>query len=156
MIVREAWPDKPLFVRIGGTERAGGEQNERGGWLSWGLEQSKIFSEAHETGVDLINVSSIGNPKQVIPTLPGYQVCQGLSRCSASERSGMVIFSYVQVHLADDIKKPVPRINVAAVGLIFDGKQTNDHLEEDKLDVIFLAQEFMRDPILSCGLLWNL
>ena len=75
--IREAWSDKPLFVRISGTEWAGDEQDEHGNWFSWGLEQSKIFAkELQRIGVDLIDVSSGGNyPKQEIPTTPGYQVC---------------------------------------------------------------------------------
>ena len=75
--MREAWPDKPLFVRISGTEWGGDEQDEQGNWLSWGLEQSKIFTrEVQKIGVDLIHVSSGGNySKQKIPTGPGYQVC---------------------------------------------------------------------------------
>jgi 2,4-dienoyl-CoA reductase-like NADH-dependent reductase (Old Yellow Enzyme family) len=41
--IRGAWPDKPLSVRISGTEWAGDERDGQGNWLSWGLEQSKIF-----------------------------------------------------------------------------------------------------------------
>ena len=75
--VREAWSDKPLFVRISGTEWAGDERDEQGNWISWGIEQSKIFSaEMQKIGVDLVDVSSGGNyHKQEIPTGPGYQVC---------------------------------------------------------------------------------
>ena len=75
--IREAWSDKPLFVRINGTEWAGDEKDEHGNWLSWGLEQSKIFAtELQKTGVDLIDISSGGNySKQAIPIGPGYQVC---------------------------------------------------------------------------------
>jgi len=74
--VREAWSDKPLFVRISGTEWAGDEQDEQGNWLSWGLEQSKIFTaEMQKIGVDLVDASSGGNyPKQEIPIAPGFQV----------------------------------------------------------------------------------
>ncbi|KAF9648496.1 FMN-linked oxidoreductase [Thelephora ganbajun] len=123
--VREAWSDKPLFVRISGTEWAGDERDGHGRWLSWGLEQSKIFTaEVQKIGVDLIDVSSGGNyPKQEIPTTPGYQV-----------------------YLADGVKKALPEIKVGTVGLIFDGKQANDYLEEGKADVIFLGREFLRDP----------
>jgi len=85
---REAWSDKPLFVRISGTEWAGDEQDEHGNWLSWGLEQSKIFTrEMQEIGVDLVDVSSGGNYlKQEIPITPGYQVC--LTSCSADATWG--------------------------------------------------------------------
>ena len=75
--VREAWSDKPLFVRINGTEWVGDEKDEHGNWRSWGLEQTKIFTrELQKIGVDLIDVSSGGNhPNQTIQTAPGYQVC---------------------------------------------------------------------------------
>ena len=75
--IRVAWSDRPLFVRISGTEYAGDERDERGKWLSWGLEQSKIFAaESQKIGVDLIDVSSGGNySKQKISASPGYQVC---------------------------------------------------------------------------------
>ena len=75
--IREAWSDKPFFVRISGTEYAGDEQDGGGKWLSWGLEQSKIFAaESQKIGVDLIDVSSGGNySNQKISAFPGYQVC---------------------------------------------------------------------------------
>jgi len=75
--VREAWPDKPLFVRISGTEWAGDERDEHGSWLSWGIEQSKIFTvEMQKVGVDLVDISSGGNYyEQKIPVGPGFQVC---------------------------------------------------------------------------------
>jgi 2,4-dienoyl-CoA reductase-like NADH-dependent reductase (Old Yellow Enzyme family) len=75
--VRETWSDKPLFVRINGTEWAGDEKDEHGGWRSWGLEQTKIFTrELQKIGVDLIDVSSGGNyPEQTIQAASGYQVC---------------------------------------------------------------------------------
>ena len=74
--VREVWSDKPLFVRISGTDWAGDEQDEQGNWHSWGLEQSKVFAaEIQKIGVDLVDVSSGGNyPRQEIPIAPGYQV----------------------------------------------------------------------------------
>jgi len=123
--VRKAWSGKPLFVRISGTEYAGDERDERGKWLSWGLEQSKLFAaELQKIGVDLIDVSSGGNySKQKISAFLGYQV-----------------------HLAEGIKKAVPEIKVAAVGLIVDGRQANSYLEEGKADVLFLGREFVRDP----------
>jgi len=123
--VREAWFDKPLFVRISGTEWAGDEQDEQGNWLSWGIEQSKKFTvEMQKIGIDLVDVSSGGNYyKQKIPTAPGYQV-----------------------PLADSVKKTLPEIKVGTVGLIFDAKQANGYLEEGKADVVFLAREFLRDP----------
>ena len=89
--VREAWSDKPLFVRISGTEWAGDERDEQGNWISWGIEQSKIFSaEMQKIGVDLIDVSSGGNyHEQKIPVGPGYQVCRApcSTRVTRSKRT---------------------------------------------------------------------
>ena len=92
--IREAWSDKPLFVRISGTEWAGDEQDAHGNWLSWGLEQSKIFTrEVQKIGVDLIDVSSGGNyVKQVIPTGPGYQVCPIRCLGTATRSNCMTLF----------------------------------------------------------------
>jgi 2,4-dienoyl-CoA reductase-like NADH-dependent reductase (Old Yellow Enzyme family) len=75
--VREAWPNKPLFVRISGTEWAAGpEKDESGTWKSWGIEQSIILAgELKKLGVDLLHMSSGGNWAQQQITLgPGYQV----------------------------------------------------------------------------------
>lgn len=77
--LREVWPeDKPLFVRISGTEWAEGpEKDDVGNWTSWGIEQSIILSgELKKLGVDLIDMSSGGNwSKQKIDFWkPGYQV----------------------------------------------------------------------------------
>jgi 2,4-dienoyl-CoA reductase-like NADH-dependent reductase (Old Yellow Enzyme family) len=75
--IREAWPDKPLFVRLSGTEWAEGpEKDENGLWRYWGIEQSTIFSgELKALGVDLVHMSSGGNwSKQKIDLKPGYQV----------------------------------------------------------------------------------
>jgi len=61
-------------------------------------------------------------------------------------RSEVSVSCCPQVPLADGIKKAHPEIKIGTVGLIFDGKQANDYLEEGKADVIFLGREFMRDP----------
>lgn len=74
---REAWPEKPLFVRISATDWAEGpEKDEQGIWKQWGIDQSTIFvGKLQELGVDLIDCSSGGNwVHQKIPLKPGYQV----------------------------------------------------------------------------------
>lgn len=76
--VREAWPDKPLFVRISATDWAEGpEKGDDGEWKQWGIEQSKLFvGELKSLGVDLVDTSSGGNwIKQKIPLKHGYQAC---------------------------------------------------------------------------------
>ncbi len=65
--VRAVWPaDKPMFVRISGTE-----------WLDdgWRVEDSaRLATILAQHGVDLIDVSSGGNVLADIPVGPGYQV----------------------------------------------------------------------------------
>ena len=90
--VREAWPDKPLFVRINGSEWAGDEKDEHGNWRSWGLEQTKIFTrELQKIGVDLIDVSSGGNylEQEVPTTTPEYQV-RSILRLTIVTRSDFI------------------------------------------------------------------
>lgn len=75
--VREAWADKPLFVRISATDWAeGAEKGDDGEWKQWGIEQSKLFvGELKSLGVDLVDTSSGGNwVQQKIPLKHGYQV----------------------------------------------------------------------------------
>lgn len=74
---REAWPSKPLFVRISASDWAEGpEQSETGVWKQWGIEQSKVLvGKLKEIGVDLVDCSSGGNwAEQKIDIKHGYQV----------------------------------------------------------------------------------
>lgn len=82
--VRQAWPDKPLFVRISASdwaEEIGPEKGADGNWKWWGIEQSKTFVKELETiGIDLVDVSSGGlYVKQKIPLELSYQVSATLS-----------------------------------------------------------------------------
>lgn len=77
--VRDAWTDKPLFVRISATEWAEfPEKGDDGEWKQWGVEQSKVYvGEMKKIGVDLVDCSTGGNwVKQKIPLSHGYQVTQ--------------------------------------------------------------------------------
>lgn len=122
---REMWPkDKPVFVRISGTEwDSRGEKAQDGSWQSWGIEQSTILAkELHKLGIDLLDVSSGGNySKQAITVKPGYQV-----------------------PLAEEIKKQIPDLRVSSVGLITDGKQADEIISSGKADVVMLARELLR------------
>ena len=76
--VREAWGDKPLFVRLSATDwTEGPEKDSQGRWLQWGIEQTILLTgELKKLGVDLIDVSSGGNwSAQKVLVGPGYQVC---------------------------------------------------------------------------------
>ncbi|KLO20688.1 NADH:flavin oxidoreductase 2 [Schizopora paradoxa] len=127
-LVRKAWPDKPLFVRISASDWAqelGPEKSTDGKWNWWGIEQSVILAgELQKLDVDLIDVSSGGNyVKQKISVGPGYQV-----------------------HFAEAIKKAHPEFLVGTVGMITEAKQAESYLQEGKADVVFLARELIRDP----------
>ncbi|KAF8272835.1 FMN-linked oxidoreductase [Lactarius quietus] len=124
--VREAWGDRPLFVRLSATDWAEGpEQDSQGRWLQWGIEQTIMFTgELKKLGVDLIDLSSGGNwSAQKVLVGPGYQV-----------------------PFAEAVKQAHPDIFVGAVGLITTPKQANDILVEGKADVVSLARGFLRDP----------
>lgn len=69
--------EKPLFARISAVEwHPEGEQDASGDWISWGIEQSKIFlQELIKRGVALVDTSSGGNDvRQAITVGPDYQV----------------------------------------------------------------------------------
>jgi 2,4-dienoyl-CoA reductase-like NADH-dependent reductase (Old Yellow Enzyme family) len=123
---REAWADKPLFVRISATDWAEGpEKDDQGIWKQWGIEQSTILvGKLKELGVDLIDCSSGGNwSQQKIDVKPGYQV-----------------------PFAVALKKAHPNIPIGAVGLITDPLQAESYLEGGQADVVFLARAMIRNP----------
>ncbi|KAF9015614.1 NADH:flavin oxidoreductase/NADH oxidase [Cyathus striatus] len=125
-VCRQAWQNKPLFVRISASDWAEGpEQDEAGIWKQWGIEQSKILvGELEKLGVDLIDCSSGGNyVKQKITVRPGYQV-----------------------PFAEALKREYPSVVVAAVGLITNPLEANKYLQDGQADAIFLARELMRNP----------
>lgn len=69
--------DKPLFARISAVEwHPEGEQDANCTYISWGIEQSKLFlQELIKRGVALVDVSSGGNDvRQAITVGPDYQV----------------------------------------------------------------------------------
>ncbi|KAG9314036.1 hypothetical protein JVU11DRAFT_4815 [Chiua virens] len=124
--VREAWADKPLFVRISAMEWAEGpEKGDDGEWKQWGIEQSKIFvGELKSLGVDLIDTSTGGNwLRQKIPLSHGYQV-----------------------PFAAELKAAHPDIPIGAVGLLTDPAEIESYLKDGKCDVVFLARELLRNP----------
>jgi len=121
--VRKAWPsDKPLFARISATEWLPSEKDEQGNWISWGIEQSRVFSkELVAVGVDLIDTSAGGN---------------------ASSGTQMVVGPGYQVPFAETIRKD--GIKTGAVGMITEPELAEDILQEGKADIILLAREFLR------------
>jgi NADPH2 dehydrogenase len=73
-------------------------------------------------GVDLIDVSSGAVVPASIPVFPGYQV-----------------------KLAEGIKHEA-KIPTGAVGLITNGLQAEEILQNDRADLIFIGRELLRDP----------
>jgi len=124
--VREVWgEEKPVFVRISAVDWAEGpEKDASGEWKQWGIEQSTILAAELQkvAGIDLIDVSSGGNwSAQKITIGPGYQV-----------------------DFAEHIKKALPNLLIAAVGLITDPHQAEGYLKDGKADVVLLARELLR------------
>ncbi|GAA5874963.1 hypothetical protein JCM8547_002137 [Rhodosporidiobolus lusitaniae] len=129
--VRKVWPtSKPLFLRLSASDcYPDGEKDEKTGeYISWGVEQSQVYvKEAIARGVDLIDVSSAGNtPKQQIKVGPGYQV---------------PFSDQIRQSLTPEERE---KVLISAVGLITDGKQAEQILQEGKSDVISVAREFIR------------
>jgi len=78
------------------------------------------------SGVDLVSVSSGGNdPRQQIPSYPGYQ--QPLSRA---------------------IREAIP-IPVGVAGLITNSEQAESAIVAGDTDVVYVARQFLRDPMLA-------
>ncbi|GJN87754.1 hypothetical protein Rhopal_000709-T1 [Rhodotorula paludigena] len=131
-IMRETLPkEKSLWMRISASDWwPEGEKDDKGDFISWGIEQSKIFvKEAIKAGIDLVDISSAGNtPRQKISVGPGYQV---------------PFAEQIRASLTEEEKIPV-----SSVGLITNGKQAEDILQKGQADVISCAREFLRDPSL--------
>ncbi|KAJ5578812.1 uncharacterized protein N7459_007776 [Penicillium hispanicum] len=120
--IRTAIPGTTLlFYRISATD-----------WIpdraSWTTEQSvRLCRLLQPLGVDLIDVSSAGlMPEQQLPTRqPAYQAS-----------------------LSQAIKKEVPGLPIASVGLIRDGKTAEDVVACGQADAVFVGREFARNPSL--------
>ena len=122
-LTREAvGPQTPVFLRVSATD-----------WLeetlpqeSWRCEDSVRFTEAlvAQGAVDLIDVSSGGvHAAQKVKSGPGFQA-----------------------PFAVAIKKAVgDKLVVATVGSITNGKQANQLLEQDGLDVALVGRGFQKD-----------
>ncbi|KAF9965232.1 hypothetical protein BGZ70_005205 [Mortierella alpina] len=119
--VRANFPaEKPIFLRVSATDHV-----EHLGEASWEIEQTiQIAKWVKEAGVDVFHVSAGGNTaKQVVKYAPGYQV-----------------------PFAERVKNEVPGLTVVAVGVITEGKQANDILENEKADLVAVGRAFLREP----------
>ncbi|MCD7061004.1 NADH:flavin oxidoreductase/NADH oxidase [Pelagibacterium xiamenense] len=114
--VRDAFPaEKPVTLRLSGTDWVEG---------GWDVDQSIAFAKALEArGCAAIHISSGGlDPRQAIPTGPGYQV-----------------------PLARAVKQAVS-IPVIAVGLITGYEQAEEIVATGDADLIALARGILYDP----------
>ncbi|KAA8646877.1 hypothetical protein EYZ11_010037 [Aspergillus tanneri] len=123
-----AGPDVPVFLRISATDWLEETLPEQG----WRSEDTVRFAQTlvQQGAVDLIDISSGGvHQAQKVISGPGFQV-----------------------PFAVAVKKAVgDKLLVAAVGAITTGKQANQVLEEDGIDVALVGRGFQKDP----GLAWT-
>ncbi|KAJ1932321.1 hypothetical protein EC988_009497, partial [Linderina pennispora] len=114
--VRKVWPAEKPLFIRFTTEWV------EGGWTT--QDSIRLAEILYQEGVDLVDCSSAGNDtRQKISVGRGYQV-----------------------PLATEVKNGAPGVLIGAVGIIIDGEQANNTLEQDKVDVIFAGREFLRDP----------
>lgn len=115
-IMKREWPDNLPF-----TVRISSSDWVDGGWtINDSIELAKRLKEE---GVDLIDCSSGGNtPNPSIDIGPGYQVS----------------FAEKVRHAAN--------IRTAAVGLINQGTQADDHIRNERADIVLMGREMLRDP----------
>ena len=115
--VREAWPaHKPLFYRVSAMDGADG----------WDLDDTVAFAlQLKAVGVDVVDCSSGG--------LTGTAVTAPIKR-----------YPGFQVPFAEAVRKAgIPSM---AVGLILDGKQAEQILQEGKADLIAIGRQALYDP----------
>ncbi|MEE4239122.1 MAG: NADH:flavin oxidoreductase/NADH oxidase, partial [Anderseniella sp.] len=118
--VRPVWPDgKPLFVRLSSVD------GFEGGWQ---ITDSVVLSrELKARGVDVIDCSSGGN------------AAAGATASSGLRGPGF------QVPYAEQIRREAG-IMTMAVGLILDGQQAEDILQNGQADLVAIAREAIHDP----------
>ena len=116
--VRGAWPsDKPLFLRISSVDGGGG----------WEMEDSLVLAkEALALGVDVIDCSSGG-------------ISGSATAARGKRQRGF------QVPYAQQVKQATGA-STMAVGLIFDGPQAEEILQEGSADLIAIGREALYDP----------
>lgn len=143
---REAWPDKPLFVRLSATDWAEGPEEVDGAWKQWDIKQSSILvGRLQGLGIDLIDCSSGGNwVHQKIDLVPGYQV--HIDYDQGSEMLLMVSMNDLAKVPFSEALKQEHSILVGTVGLITEPTHAESILQKGQADVIFLARELMRNP----------
>lgn len=115
-LMKQEWPDNLPF-----TVRLSSSDWVKGGWT---IDDSvELAKRLKKEGVDLIDCSSGGNtPDPSIDVGPGYQV-----------------------PFAEKIRHSA-NIRTAAVGLINQGMQADDHIRNGRADIVLMGREMLRDP----------
>jgi len=118
-VLRAAWPqDKPLFVRISSVDGI------EGGWT---LDDSvTLAKELAARGVDVVDCSSGG--------LLGSATAARIKRNPG-----------FQVPFAERIRKEAG-VKTMAVGLILDGPQAEQILQDDQADLIAIGRQSLYNP----------
>ncbi|KAF9932028.1 hypothetical protein FBU30_009092 [Linnemannia zychae] len=113
-------PEKPIFLRLSVTDGV-----EHLDIPSFDLEQAiKVAQWARDAGVDVLHVASGGNTGlQNIPRFPGHNV-----------------------QYAARIRKEVPNLTVAVVGIIRTGKLAQEIIESGQADLVAAASTFLKYP----------
>ncbi|CAO3626198.1 unnamed protein product [Mucor fragilis] len=121
--VRKVWQNKPLWVRISCTEYSNPEPMGEDP-TGWDIFQAiKLAKEFKKLGVDIVDCSSGG-------IVQGVKYPRGIPM--------------YQVQFADAVKKEAD-IATAAVGLIVEGEEAENILQDGKADFILAGREFLRD-----------
>ncbi|KAI9483855.1 MAG: hypothetical protein EXX96DRAFT_477218 [Benjaminiella poitrasii] len=121
--VRAVWPvSKPFWIRLSCTDYANPEPmgENRDGWDIY--QTIRLSKELKKLGVDVIDCSSGGIISGVkYPAVPMYQV-----------------------QFAEAVKREAG-IATAAVGLIVEGEDAEEILQQNKADYILVGREFLRN-----------
>ncbi|KAJ3276988.1 hypothetical protein HDV01_000040 [Terramyces sp. JEL0728] len=128
--IRKYWPvDKPLFVRLSCSDWADGGWNED--------DSVKLGTLLNSFGIDLVDCSSAG----LVPHQKIHGTVGGPSEKAHDHGPGW------NVPFSDKIAKSVSNIAVGVVGGIKDPKYANTVLERKSADLVFVAREFLRNPL---------
>jgi 2,4-dienoyl-CoA reductase-like NADH-dependent reductase (Old Yellow Enzyme family) len=127
--VRAAWPDElPLFCRISSID---------GPPQGWSIEDSIVLArELAKRGVDVVDCSAGG-----IAGPPAYRANDSGQPLKGRGDRGPGF----QVPYAERIRRDAG-IKTMAVGVIVEGRQANDILENGRADLVALGRELMYNP----------
>jgi len=146
-LTRKEIPDSmPLFLRITATDWL----EQEPGLESWKGEDTVRLAEIlADKGVDLLDVSSGGNhPKQKIDTKAHGGAYQAVSEPHQLRKWKASVADLLFLKpLAMAIKEKLSdKLLVGVVGGIKNGKQANDLLETDGLDLAIVGRMFQKNP----------